>query len=227
APHHNCYILLHALQPPGAFPSVYHTPLSLEVQRRASKWGGLVNFSWFGEKSRSGDSEGQAATVFSHLGGRLEIPLISLENVDEVERTIQGHLSGPPTELTSREAHIYVCTHGARDCRCGIRGRQVFEALLETVRIARDRNPHGPAAHIKVGEVGHVGGHRYAANVLIFPQGEWLGLIKPEDAPEIIVGACEALEQGVKPLGLAEMPFLTSHWRGRMGLTKQEQKELF
>lgn len=157
--HHVCYILLHSSQSPASFPKVFNTPLSIELQRRASKWGGLVNFSWFGEESVP-LSNTQPATVFSHLGGKLEIPDVSLENLDGVEKTIQSHLSGSLTDLTTQDVHLYVCTHGARDCRCGERGGRVLRTLQEAVQLELQRHPGGPANHIKVGEVGHVGGHK-------------------------------------------------------------------
>ncbi|KAF9548282.1 hypothetical protein CPC08DRAFT_715598 [Agrocybe pediades] len=222
---HDCYILLHTSLSPEEFPSVYKTPLQLELVRRASKWGGTVNFSRLEGEPATPDT--QPATVFSHLGGKLEIPNVTMENLDEVEELIQNHMKGPITKSTSEDMHIYVCTHGARDCRCGERGVQVFKALLHVVKKERDMNPNSPARFIKVGEVGHVGGHKYAANVLLYPQGEWLGAVKPEDAPSIISQACAALEKGVRPLDANAEPLFISKWRGRMGLSKEAQKELF
>ncbi|KAF9479146.1 hypothetical protein BDN70DRAFT_807455 [Pholiota conissans] len=226
APSHQCYILLHSSQSPTEFPSVHKTPLSQELQARATQWGGLVNFAWSEDLEKSSSSEGQAATVFSHSGGRLEIPHVSLKNVEEVTKLIEKHLQCHQTEPTPEEVHFYVCTHGARDCRCGDRGLAVYNALVSSVKSAREKEPSGPASRIKVAEVGHVGGHKFAANVLYFPQGEWLGLVKPEDAPSLVARACEDLKKGAKPLGTTDMPAFPAHWRGRMGLTKEEQKEL-
>lgn len=163
APIHECYILLHSSHPPTEFPSVYKTPISQGLQARATQWGGLVNFAWSEDHKQKGldsESEGQAATVFSHLGGRLEIPHVSLRNVDEVGKAIERHLQGPPTSVTQNEAHFYVCTHGARDCRCGHRGLEVYDALVSSVKTARDGDPSDPASHIKIGAVGHIGGHK-------------------------------------------------------------------
>lgn len=67
---------------------------------------------------------------------------------------------------------------------------------------------------------------RWAANLLVFPQGEWLGLVKPEDVPSINSWATNALEQGARPLRLSDPPSFPAHWRGRMGLSKEEQKDL-
>ncbi|KDR79275.1 hypothetical protein GALMADRAFT_1230940 [Galerina marginata CBS 339.88] len=227
-PDHICYILLHVSRSPETFPSVYHTPVSREMHLRAKRWGGLVNFSWFADRLEEGMHEhSQSATVFSPMGGKLEIPHISLENLDRVEEAIQSHLKGPRTSSTAQDMHIYVCTHGARDCRCGDRGREVYLALVEAAEKERATNPDGVATSLKIGEVGHVGGHKYAANLLVFPQGEWLGIVKPEDAPSIIKQAYEALRRGVEPLDASTPPWFLSNWRGRMGLSKEEQQELW
>jgi hypothetical protein len=51
---------------------------------------------------------------------------------------------------TSKE--VLVCTHGARDCRCGDIGGDLVAALRrEVTRRASD---------VAVGEVSHVGGHK-------------------------------------------------------------------
>lgn len=53
-----------------------------------------------------------------------------------------------------KKTWILVCTHGARDCRCGERGPVVAQRLREYVREkALERE-------VLVGEVSHVGGHR-------------------------------------------------------------------
>lgn len=168
APSHRCYVLLHASQPPSEFPPVYKTPLSQELQARARKWGGIINFSWFPGAQQAG-SQGHAATVFSASSGRLEIPHVSLENVEEVERAIQDHIEGPRSELTSQEVHIYVCTHGARDCRCGDRGRKVYDALVHSLNGIRERDPGGPVSRVRIGEVGHIGGHKYVVVIHSLP----------------------------------------------------------
>ena len=96
-----------------------------------------------------------AATVFSVSGGRLEIPEVSTENINMVEASLKAHIQRDSvTEETSQEIHVYVCTHGARDCRCGQQGSLVARLLKEEV----DRRKMGH--FLKVREVGHVGGHK-------------------------------------------------------------------
>ena len=165
-----CYIFLHSPEPPSTFQSVHHTALSRELLLRAAKWGGMINFSYTeGGGKLSAASDKQAATVFSQRGGRLDIPDVSLENLDDIEGRISNYLNGPVTKSTSATAHLYVCTHGARDCRCGERGQQVYDALVRAVR----ESTSSLAKNIEVSAVGHVGGHKYAANILVFPHGDW------------------------------------------------------
>ncbi|KAI0628520.1 hypothetical protein C8Q77DRAFT_1035683, partial [Trametes polyzona] len=54
-----------------------------------------------------------------------------------------------------RRLHLYVCTHGARDCRCGEGGGEVRRALR------RELAKRGLGAEdVVLGEVAHVGGHK-------------------------------------------------------------------
>ena len=62
--------------------------------------------------------------------------------------------------------HLYVCTHNARDCRCGTVGLEVFHALSNLCALSAS------AALLRVQEIGHVGGHNYAANILGPPNGD-------------------------------------------------------
>ncbi|WP_197319535.1 sucrase ferredoxin [Saccharomonospora sp. NB11] len=61
-----------------------------------------------------------------------------------------------------------VCTHGAHDPCCAERGRPVARALA-----------HERAA--QTWEVSHIGGDRFAANVLVLPDGLYYGRVPPED----------------------------------------------
>ncbi|RDB25995.1 Altered inheritance of mitochondria protein 32 [Hypsizygus marmoreus] len=223
-PSHRSYIFLHSSDPPASFPSRVSTPIQRALQLRVLKWGGIVNFSWF-EHSASVAIEGRnSATAFSTLGGRLEIPEISLENVDDIDKTLRAHAEGSLVEEgTSDDIHLYVCTHGARDCRCGTTGGEVASALREEVARRLRTDPSGPISRVKVGEVGHVGGHQYAANLLVYPHGEWLGRLKPHDVLSVL---SSILEHAPRPFSGQMPPLVPQHWRGRMGLSKDEQIQL-
>ncbi|KAF8066643.1 Sucrase/ferredoxin-like-domain-containing protein [Lyophyllum atratum] len=223
-PSHRAYIFLHATEPPATFPPRISTPLQRALQRKVLRWGGIVNFAWYGPGQPTSISGHSSATAFSTLGGRLDIPELTLENLDEVEEKLRKHAEGPLVKQTSEEIHLYVCTHGARDCRCGEHGGEVANALREELTRLTKADPSGIASRVKLGEVGHVGGHEYAANLLIYPHGEWLGMLRPGDVPAVLR---EILDHPIQPFGPEDKPLTPSHWRGRMGLSKEEQMELF
>lgn len=87
------------------------------------------------------------------------------------------------------EPLVLVCTHGRHDTCCAVRGRPVAAALAE---LAPD----------DVWECSHLGGDRFAANVLALPDGDMYGFCGPDDAPELL-GAARG---GAVPARL---------WRGR------------
>ncbi len=62
-----------------------------------------------------------------------------------------------------------VCTHGAHDPCCAERGRPLAQALA-------DGFPQ------QTWEVSHIGGDRFAANLLVLPQGLYYGRVPPEAA---------------------------------------------
>jgi hypothetical protein len=66
-----------------------------------------------------------------------------------------------------------VCTHGRRDPCCAERGRPLAEALAAAA----------PAA---AWESTHVGGDRFAGNVVAFPHGVTFGRVEPNEAAAIV-----------------------------------------
>jgi hypothetical protein len=59
---------------------------------------------------------------------------------------------GTTADWSETSKEVLVCTHGARDCRCGDIGGDLVAALRkEVTRRASD---------VAVGEVSHVGGHK-------------------------------------------------------------------
>jgi hypothetical protein len=73
----------------------------------------------------------------------------------------------------SYQPFFLVCTHGRHDSCCAVEGRPIA-ASLERVR---------PGA---VWECSHVGGDRFAANVLAMPYGLYYGRVRPEDAEDLV-----------------------------------------
>jgi hypothetical protein len=114
-------------------------------------------------------------------------------------RTTDAELLDAPwdgTTGTPSQAPTYlVCTHGAHDTCCAVRGRPLARSL--------------PADPGDVWETSHLGGDRFAANVLVLPYGHVYGQV-PDDGEELVY----ATEQG-----RVVLPWL----RGRAGLPAPAQ----
>ena len=80
---------------------------------------------------------------------------------------------GAPAAGWSDEPVMLVCTHGRHDTCCAIRGRPVVAALA-----AR----HGD----RVWECSHVGGDRFAASVVVLPDGTYYGGLDDTDAGDVL-----------------------------------------
>jgi hypothetical protein len=110
------------------------------------------------------------------------------------------HELGDPAEVLTLdlaggerwEEPVYaVCTHGKRDPCCARRGRPLARAL-------RALRPD------ETWEIGHIGGHRFAATFLALPHGLTFGRVPAASGPEIVA----AYEAGSVAL---------DHLRGRAG----------
>ncbi|KAJ1733908.1 hypothetical protein LPJ61_001341 [Coemansia biformis] len=69
----------------------------------------------------------------------------------------------------SRNRHIFVCTHGSRDQLCGIHGTRLLHDLRALIQA------RGLESHVAAWATSHVGGHKYAANAIVYPRGDWYG----------------------------------------------------
>jgi hypothetical protein len=99
-----------------------------------------------------------------------------------------------------------VCAHSRHDACCALRGRSVA-AALEQERPGR------------VWECSHIGGERFAANVLVLPSGLQYGRVLPFAAPEFVaateadevVGALLRGRIGLAPVAQAALAFAFEH----------------
>jgi (2Fe-2S) ferredoxin len=108
-----------------------------------------------------------------------------------------------PTGLSSspypHDTLILLCSHRRRDARCGISApilRKEFERQLHPLGLWRDLNDNRPGG-AKVVFINHVGGHKFAANVIIYRkqpgqadgeglQGIWLARVMPKHVEGIV-----------------------------------------
>ena len=77
-----------------------------------------------------------------------------------------------------------VCTHGRHDRCCALRGRPVAQAL-------------GRVEPERTWECTHIGGDRFAANVVVLPDGLYLGRVEVDEVVDVVRG----LEAGRLPAG--------------------------
>lgn len=104
-------------------------------------------------------------------------------------------------EVTADRDPLYlVCTHGRHDACCALRGRPLVDAL----------HAERPG---RVWETTHVGGDRFAANLLVLPSGDSYGRVLPFAAADLVT----RVERGEVVPGLM---------RGRMGLAPVVQAAL-
>lgn len=104
------------------------------------------------------------------------------------------------------EIVVLICGHGGRDERCGIMGpllRSEFEEKLQEKGIClapQTRNElsrNQDTQYARVGLISHIGGHKYAGNVIIYVPpsfkenalagtGIWYGRVAPEHVEGIV-----------------------------------------
>ena len=98
--------------------------------------------------------------------------------VETIESTLELDPRDRSAFTTTPQPLFAVCTHGRRDPCCAERGRPLAERLA--------------ASFPEVSwESTHVGGDRFAGNLVAFPHGLYFGRVEPEEGPEIASGYSE------------------------------------
>ena len=108
-----------------------------------------------------------------------------------------GGLSKHASVRSAGGVHFVVCAHTRRDKRCDECGPRLQQWLREATESLVDRVPGG--VHVWAGS--HVGGHRFAGNLVAFPHGEWFGLVNdPDNAAAIARYALSNGEEAMESL---------------------------
>ena len=148
--------------------------VGLELRRRCR--AARVRPLLIRRSSANPSSSGAGVTCFAIRSGP-EPPWIETTRLDRVEEALDldlgplGHGVRPGWE--PREAPLFlVCTHGRRDVCCAERGRPLAQALAGSY----------PK---QTWESSHVGGDRFAGNVVAFPHGLYLGRVRPEESAAV------------------------------------------
>ncbi|KAJ0045733.1 hypothetical protein Pint_03813 [Pistacia integerrima] len=145
----------------------------------------------------------------------------------------------PGTPETLKGWYVFVCSHGSRDRRCGVCGPPLVSRFKEEIET------HGLQGKVSVSPCSHIGGHKYAGNVIIFGSN-----INAKITGHCITGYDEESydpfsELSIKNVCLVrkygyvtpdDVPLLLEQhigkgeivdllWRGQMGLSEEEQKK--
>jgi (2Fe-2S) ferredoxin len=75
---------------------------------------------------------------------------------------------------------LLVCCHMARDKRCGRAGPQIIQAF-ENAKEELD------AGHVSILPSSHIGGHKFAGTLVVYPSGHWYGHISKSNSKELLV----------------------------------------
>ncbi|XP_058112718.1 uncharacterized protein LOC131255846 isoform X2 [Magnolia sinica] len=68
----------------------------------------------------------------------------------------------PGTSETLKGSYVFVCSHGSRDRRCGVCGPALITKFKEEI------DARGLQGQVSISPCSHIGGHKYAGNVIIF-----------------------------------------------------------
>lgn len=93
------------------------------------------------------------------------------------------------------KSYVFLCSHRTRDKKCGVTApimKREMDMHLRDLGLYRDFSDDRPGG-VQVAFVNHIGGHKYAANVIIYNKSSgkniWLARCKPLNVVPII-GEC-------------------------------------
>lgn len=144
-----------------------------ELRRRASAAGVRVVLIRRGARLSTGRRQcyflrtEDGATYAGHMS------LDAAEDVLDVDLTDLRTGGVVPDAAPLRQPVFLVCTHGRHDACCSIKGNQVS-------RIACAESG------IDAWECSHIGGDRFAANLVCFPHGIYYGRVTPDNVVELM-----------------------------------------
>lgn len=139
----------------------------------------------------------------------------------EAEKFVEEVLVNGSDFLSERKenlqgSYIFVCAHTRRDMRCGVCGPVLIDGFTKEIT---DRQI---ASNVFVKACSHIGGHKYAGNVVIYSRdasseiaGHWYGYVTPKDVLVLLDDH------------IGKSKIVDKLWRGQMGLTEEEQKQAY
>jgi hypothetical protein len=165
---------------PWGVDAVRDSRLPEEVKQRLAELGSRhrirpLLIRRHGRRGEGADAASSTARVFAaHV--HPDRPWAETVELQDVKELLDLDLSGlgigrSPGLAPHDEPLFLVCTHGRHDACCAERGRPLAAAMSQ-------------AAPGETWEVSHIGGDRFAANLLVLPHGLYYGRLLPGDAEE-------------------------------------------
>ncbi len=151
--------------------SKFPDEIAVELQKRASG----VRILLIRHRSAT---DGDPVYFKAHSGGDATGPsLVSAPLPDPsvlLEVDFRALARGDTAPGTPVDDPLYlVCTHGRHDICCADKGRPLY-------RVLSAERPD------RTWEVSHLGGDRFAGNLLVLPRGDYFGRVEPEDAERLV-----------------------------------------
>jgi hypothetical protein len=175
---------------PNAIPdSRLPTRIGAELRARAASAGVRIVLLRRGPRLSEGKRHCYLARTDGHDDYLSELKLDHVGDILDVDLSPLRR-GGPIEGATDREEPLFlVCTHGRHDACCSIRGNHVSRVACA-------------AAGSDAWECSHIGGDRFAANLVCFPQGVYYGRVTPSE----VAGVMQRFREGTLSL---------EHYRGR------------
>jgi len=119
------------------------------------------------------------------------------------------------------ERLVLVCTHNSRDKRCGRAGPQILKTLQSLLS-----NKGIDESRVVVRGSSHLGGHKYAGVVVVYPEGDWYGQMSSRIAETLLDAYCVSSREDSKSNAKQNaQDLMAEHWRGRMGEPAEVSKK--
>jgi hypothetical protein len=139
---------------------------------------------------------GLRAFVATSRPGEERLLELQLERPDDLLAVeLPAVLAGAGRATPSEEPLWIVCTHGKRDRCCALHGRPLYDALGQATDAAR------------VWQSSHVGGDRFAGNVVVLPHGLYYGRVEPADAAGLVAAHAGGRIELARYRGRSAWPF--------------------
>ena len=143
-----------------------------ELNQAAKNLGGLVLVYICSEESLDLHQQENEVDIIAFP----EMQRYENVRVDQFQDLLSGNeeVMKSIKQTSMPQSHVmFVCTHNKRDKRCGVAGRILLDSLIE------ENDKRETPEKVLISEMSHVGGHGFAGNVLIYPDGHLYGRVRP------------------------------------------------